>query len=104
MTTKQSGDALNDSWSIDGLRFELRKGAVDDESQRTSLKAHISVRNSHIFHDVQKTIVYVRMLRKLDLDLIQIGQGIFDVERRLFGRKKASRGKDAIVSQGFSSA
>lgn len=41
-------------------------------------------RATHILHDIQETVVHVRVLRELDLDLIQIGQSIFDVESCLY--------------------
>ena len=38
---------------------------------------------THVFHDVEEAVVHVGLLCELDLDLVQVGQRIFDVERRL---------------------
>lgn len=42
--------------------------------------------NTHVLHDVQESIVHVWLLCELDFDLVQIGQGIFDVESGLAGK------------------
>jgi hypothetical protein len=39
--------------------------------------------HTYVFHDVEEAIVDVRLLCKLDLDLVQIGQSVLDVERGL---------------------
>ena len=40
--------------------------------------------HTHVFHNIQKAVVYVRMISELDLDLVQVRQRIAHVERSLF--------------------
>lgn len=39
--------------------------------------------STHVFHNIQEAIVHVRMVRKLDLHLVQIRQRIAHIECRL---------------------
>lgn len=39
--------------------------------------------STHVFHNIQEAIVHVRMVRKLDLYLVQIRQRIAHIECRL---------------------
>lgn len=83
MASEERRDTLNNARCVDGLALELK--------ERTGLVRMLSCwckrrSTTHVFHDVKEAVVYLGLIRELDLDLVQIGQGILDVERRLVGR------------------
>lgn len=45
---------------------------------------------TYVFHDIKEAIVDIGMLCKLDLDLVQVGERILDVE----GRLRDERGRE----------
>ena len=53
MTSEEARDSCNNSWGVDTLTLEF-------------------------FHDVQEVVVDLRLVAELVLDLIQVGEGIFN--------------------------
>ena len=84
MAAEQGGNALDDAWGIDRLRLELGS-EVERGHRRQKLDAagESATRSAHILHDIQEAVIDVWLLCELDLDLVQVGQSVLDVERPL---------------------
>lgn len=74
MTVEEIGYALNNAWRIDATR------ASESTLQWTKLRQNGSQLALEVLHDVQKLVVHVWPLRELHLDLVEITEGVADVE------------------------
>lgn len=55
MTSEEAGHSRNDSRGVDALALEL-------------------------LHDVEEVVVHLRLVPELELDLVQVGECVFDLE------------------------
>jgi hypothetical protein len=81
VTGKQFGDPVDDAGRVDGLTLE-------------------------VLHDIKESVVYVRLIVKLDLDLVEIGQSIVQdgllplsdtTRHRMAGRRNTWEGCGAAM-------
>jgi hypothetical protein len=88
MATEEGGNPLDDARGIYGLALELKRRrrkesrAISARWTRMRAVSEMSLA-TYVFHDIEETIVDIGMLCELDLDLVQVGERILDVEGRL---------------------
>jgi hypothetical protein len=79
MAGKELRYSLDNSWCVDAEAISAYPPARLFKKKKKK-KASVSQRNSRltleIFHDIKKPIVYIWLLGKLHLDLVQVAEGI----------------------------
>lgn len=70
-------------WLLNWRRENARQGGRRVSKTIECKEAGWDGNGTYILHDVEEAIVDIGMLCKLDLDLVQVGEGILDVESRL---------------------
>ena len=80
VSLEQQRHSRYDAWSVDGLRFEFLK-------VQSLLSAVLTTLVTRVFlHDVEEIIVDLGLAPELELDLVQVGEGVLNLQPLEGGR------------------
>jgi len=80
MALEEVGDALNDARCVDTVAKKKKKEKLSTQEDEQAASRNRPLR-LEVFHDVEELIVNFGLVVELDLDLVEVRQGVLDIER-----------------------